>query len=124
MAQKAAQSASGPAAIVALEQHLPESARIITDELAPQILPFGVRASVWLIPQLISLDRMVSWSEKRTPGVWGGFLCRKRYIDEKVAERVNNAPTKCPSCNGAITQPILRGMESINCEYCGDVIRL
>jgi len=45
-------------------------------------------------------------------------------IDEKVAERVKNAPTKCHSCNGAITQPILRGMESINCEYCGDVIRL
>jgi outer membrane murein-binding lipoprotein Lpp len=45
-------------------------------------------------------------------------------IDEEVAERVKNAPTKCPSCNGAITQPILRGMESIHCEYCGDVIRL
>jgi prefoldin subunit 5 len=45
-------------------------------------------------------------------------------IDEKVAERVKNAPTKCPSCNGAITQPILRGMKNIKCEYCGDVIRL
>lgn len=45
-------------------------------------------------------------------------------IDEEVAERVKNAPTKCSSCGGAITQPILRGMENINCEYCGDVIRL
>ena len=45
-------------------------------------------------------------------------------IDEKVAERVKNAPTKCPSCGGAINQPILRGMENITCEYCGDVIRL
>jgi hypothetical protein len=45
-------------------------------------------------------------------------------IDEEVAARVKNAPTKCPSCNGAITQPILRGMENINCEFCGDVIRL
>jgi len=45
-------------------------------------------------------------------------------IDEKVAEKVKNAPTKCSSCGGAITQPILRGMESINCEFCGDVIRL
>ena len=45
-------------------------------------------------------------------------------IDEEVAERVKNAPTKCPSCGGAITQPILRGMENINCEFCGDVIRL
>jgi hypothetical protein len=45
-------------------------------------------------------------------------------IDEAVLERVKNAPTKCPSCGGAITQPILRGMESFNCEYCGDVIRI
>jgi len=45
-------------------------------------------------------------------------------IDREVIERVKNAPTKCPSCGGAITQPILRGMESINCEFCGDVIRL
>ncbi len=45
-------------------------------------------------------------------------------IDQEVADRVKNAPTKCPSCNGAINQVILRGMENISCEYCGDVIRL
>jgi hypothetical protein len=45
-------------------------------------------------------------------------------IDEAILESVKNAPTKCPSCGGAIKQPILRGMESINCEYCGDVIRI
>ena len=44
-------------------------------------------------------------------------------IDEAVLERVKNAPTKCPSCGGAINQPILRGMDSLTCEYCGDVIR-
>ncbi|HDD56254.1 MAG TPA: hypothetical protein ENG59_08440 [Chloroflexi bacterium] len=45
-------------------------------------------------------------------------------IDKSLLERVKNAPTKCPSCGGAINQPILRGMESIHCEYCGDVIRI
>ena len=45
-------------------------------------------------------------------------------IDEGVLERVKNAPTKCPSCGGAINQPILRGMDSLTCEYCGDAIRL
>ncbi len=45
-------------------------------------------------------------------------------IDEGLLERVNNAPTKCPSCGGAINQPILRGMETLICEYCGDVIRI
>jgi predicted nucleic acid-binding Zn-ribbon protein len=44
-------------------------------------------------------------------------------INEDVLERVKNAPTKCPSCGGAINQPILRGMESLSCEYCGDTIR-
>lgn len=45
-------------------------------------------------------------------------------IDQEILDRVKNAPTKCPSCGGAINQPILRGMETITCEYCGDVIRL
>jgi len=45
-------------------------------------------------------------------------------IDEGILDRVKNAPTKCPSCGGAINQPILRGMESLDCEYCGDVIRI
>jgi len=45
-------------------------------------------------------------------------------IDKKAAEKVKDAPTKCPSCGGAINQVVLRGMESITCEYCGDVIRL
>ena len=45
-------------------------------------------------------------------------------IDETAAKKVKDAPTKCPSCGGAINQVVLRGMESITCEYCGDVIRL
>lgn len=45
-------------------------------------------------------------------------------IDEALAQKVQDAPTKCPSCGGIIHQNILRGMESITCEYCGSVIRL
>lgn len=44
-------------------------------------------------------------------------------IDQAVLEKVKNAPTKCPSCGGAIKQVILRGMDSLTCEFCGDVIR-
>jgi predicted nuclease with TOPRIM domain len=44
-------------------------------------------------------------------------------IDKAVAEKVKNAPTKCPSCGGTIKQVILRGMDSITCEFCGEVIR-
>jgi hypothetical protein len=45
-------------------------------------------------------------------------------IDEQVAERVREAPTRCPGCNAPITQPVLRGMDSITCEYCGHIVRL
>ena len=45
-------------------------------------------------------------------------------IDKAVAQKVKDAPTKCPDCGGTINQVILRGMESITCEYCGTVIRL
>ena len=29
-------------------------------------------------------DWLIGLSEKSNPGIWGGLLCRKRYIDEKV----------------------------------------
>jgi len=30
-------------------------------------------------------DWIIGLSEKSNPGIWGGLLCRKRYIDEKLA---------------------------------------
>ena len=44
-------------------------------------------------------------------------------IDKAVAEKVKNAPTQCPECGGEIKQPILRGMDTITCEYCGVTVR-
>ena len=31
---------------------------------------------------------MVRWMEKKIPGMWSGFLTRKRYIDEEVVEAI------------------------------------
>jgi len=45
-------------------------------------------------------------------------------IDQSTLDKVKSAPSQCPSCGGNITQVLLRGMDSINCEYCGFVIRL
>jgi hypothetical protein len=45
-------------------------------------------------------------------------------VDEAVVEKVRSAPTTCPQCGAAITTQILRGMDSVRCEYCGKVIRL
>ena len=49
---------------------------------------------------------------------------RALEIDEEIAQKVKGAPTECDACGGAITQVIMRGMDSISCEYCGAVIRL
>ena len=86
MARKAASTGPGPMIMVALEQKFPESVRIINDELALGILPLGARAVVWLKLRLMSVDNMVKWTEKRMPGLWAGFMCRKRYIDDKLSE--------------------------------------
>lgn len=45
-------------------------------------------------------------------------------VDQKEVEKVKAAPTQCPACGGILTQPVLRGMDSITCEFCGHVIRL
>ena len=45
-------------------------------------------------------------------------------IDQAALERVKSAPTKCPACGGNITTVVLRGMDSLKCEYCGMVTRL
>ena len=45
-------------------------------------------------------------------------------IDEEVVEKVKDAPTICPGCGAALTQKVLRGMDSITCEFCGTMIRI
>lgn len=44
-------------------------------------------------------------------------------IAEEI-EKVKKAPSQCPSCGGVINQPVLRGMDTLKCGYCGYVIRL
>jgi len=45
-------------------------------------------------------------------------------IDQAAADKVKAAPTQCPSCGGNITQVVMRGQDTITCEFCGTVIRL
>ncbi len=44
-------------------------------------------------------------------------------ISDEEKKRLKDAPTKCPSCGGAITAPILRGQTEIHCNYCGAATR-
>jgi len=45
-------------------------------------------------------------------------------IDQAEVEKVKAAPTQCPACGGAITQVVMRGQDTIKCEFCGNVMRL
>jgi len=45
-------------------------------------------------------------------------------VDEAAVEKARSAPVICPSCGGTISKPVLRGMETITCEFCGRVIKL
>lgn len=89
MANQAAQTAYGPISIVATEQYYPEGQRLVQDELAFQFLPPGLKSLAKLTrwPPVRAL--MFSISEKRARGVWGGVLCRKRLIDDRLLEAVN-----------------------------------
>lgn len=86
MTRKAARTGPGPVLVVALEQHFPKDVRIIDDELAARIIPLSARVSLWLKLRIMSVNNMVAWFEKRLPGMWAGFVCRKRYIDDKLVE--------------------------------------
>ncbi len=45
-------------------------------------------------------------------------------VDQADIEKVKVAPTVCPACGGAITKPVLRGQDTITCEFCGNIMRL
>jgi methyltransferase (TIGR00027 family) len=75
--------------VVAAEQYYPEGQRLVQDELALQFLPPGLKSLAKLTRWLPARAFMFNLSEKRARGVWGGVLCRKRYIDEKMREAVS-----------------------------------
>lgn len=85
MTKAAAKTGIGPTVLVAVEQHFPAQQRIVDDQLAQKILPVGMQAFVWLMQPRWLRDWMVRATEKEAPGLWGGIMCRKCYIDEKLS---------------------------------------
>jgi methyltransferase (TIGR00027 family) len=89
MGRAAANTGIMPMALVAVEQYLPKAQRIVDDSLAIRMLPIGAAMFVHLLGLRSMRDWVIGLSEKSNPGIWGGLLCRKRYIDEKLAASRN-----------------------------------
>ena len=90
MTKAAAKTGIGPITLVAIEQNFPKNERIIEDNLAYQMLPFSVKAFVWLTQISMIRNVVIRITEKGAPGIWSGMLCRKRYIDEKLIDSANH----------------------------------
>ena len=89
MTEAAAKTGADPIFIVAVEQYFPKNQRIIDDDLSPKILPLSIRIVKSLIRYGFIRDWVINYSEKTNPGIWGGILCRKRYIMDKLNEISN-----------------------------------
>ena len=81
---EAAETALGPAFIVAIEQNFPDDLRIIQDDLTARILPFYLRLFIGLARITAIRDWLVRAIDKQVRGIWSGLLCRKCYIRDKL----------------------------------------
>jgi methyltransferase (TIGR00027 family) len=88
MSKGAASTGIGPTVLVAIEQFFPKNRRGIEDGLSYRILPFGMKSFVGLMRFECMRNWIIRASEKDIPGIWGGMICRKRYIDEKLVNSI------------------------------------
>lgn len=85
MTRTAEATGPGPMALVAVEQRFPPGQRILVDELASRMLPFG--GGSLLAPTALpwARDGLVRLVGTAFPGLWAGVMCRKRGIDEALS---------------------------------------
>lgn len=86
MTKAAAKTAVGPMMLVAAEQFFGQQERIVEDNWAYRLLPWGMKALVWLTRPKAVRDWVIRVTEKDAPGLWAGMMCRKRYIAEKLTD--------------------------------------
>ena len=89
MTKAAAKTSTGTVFIVAIEQSFPKDLRIVEDDLALKIMPLSYRTFTRVLRIGFIRDWMINFYEKQWPGVWGGILCRKRYINDKLSDESN-----------------------------------
>jgi methyltransferase (TIGR00027 family) len=86
----AAQTAFGPMVQAAIEQYELPQRRLVSDDLALSILPAGQRALVRAMRWPLLRRMTISAGERAVPGSWSLITCRKRYIDDKLDEALDD----------------------------------
>jgi methyltransferase (TIGR00027 family) len=86
----AAQTAFGPMVQAAIEQYEPPERRLVSDDLAASILPTGQRTLVRAMRWPLLRRLTISAGERAVPGSWALIACRKRFIDDKLNESLEN----------------------------------
>jgi len=86
---KAAGTAWVPMLQVAIEQLVPDEQRITRDPLAYRLLPPPLKGLVNLCRIEPLRQVLLNVVDRKGPGIRGGLLCRKRYIDEKLKEALD-----------------------------------
>jgi methyltransferase (TIGR00027 family) len=81
-----AQTAFGPMVLAAVEQNEPPDRRLVDDDLAGLFLPAPLRGLVAATRVAPIRRLMIRASEFTGPGLWVNMACRKRFIDDKLAE--------------------------------------
>lgn len=87
MDNAAAQTAVGPMAIIAIDQH--EEIPLARSKVAYWLLPAHVKVIVSFTRFPLVRRWVVNAAEKRVPGLWASMLCRKRYINDQIRGAVD-----------------------------------
>ncbi len=86
----AAQTAFGPMVLAAIEQNEPPDRRLVDDDLAVLFLPAPLRWLVGATRWGPARRLMIRGSEFTGPGLWVNMACRKRFIDDKLKEALDD----------------------------------
>lgn len=88
-----AQTAFGPVVLAAIEHYEPPGRRLVDDNLAASFLPTRLRLLLWLTRAGALRRAALKAADRSGLGLWASIVCRKRYIDERLSDPINEFDT-------------------------------
>ena len=100
-----AQTAFGPMVLAAIEHNEAPGRRLVDDDLAESFLPAQLRALVRAARIGPVRKSVMALSERSGPGLWASIACRKRFIDERLSDPLNDVGAVVILGSGLDTRP-------------------